>query len=69
VCAALDDGRAGTLVPAGDAPALARAVGALLDAPERARAFSARAQQRAMQEYDVTRMAARYAAIYKDLLS
>ena len=69
VRAALDDGRAGTLVPAGDAPALARAVGALLDAPEQAHALSARAQQRAMQEYDVTRMAARYAAIYNDLLS
>ena len=69
VRAALDEGRAGMLVPAGDAAALARAVSALLDAPARARAFSARAQRRAMQEYDVTRMTARYAAIYNDLLS
>jgi len=69
VRAALEDGRAGMLVPPGDAPALARALGDLLDAPARARDFGVRAQRRAMQEYDVTRMAARYAAIYTDLLS
>jgi len=69
VRAALDDGRAGMLVPAGDGPALARAVDAVLDAPERAHEFRTEAQRRAMQEYDVTRMAARYAAIYNDLLS
>ncbi|HEY3280069.1 MAG TPA: glycosyltransferase family 4 protein [Gemmatimonadales bacterium] len=66
---ALEGGRAGILVPAGDAPALARAVGGLLDSPARAREFGVQARRRAMQEYDVTRMATRYAAIYRDLLA
>ncbi len=66
---ALEDGRAGVLVPAGDARALALAVSGLLHAPARAGELGARAQQRARQEYDVTRMVARYAPIYRDVLA
>lgn len=68
VRAVLDDGRAGVLVPPGHARAIASAVQGLLDMPERARELGARAHRRAMQEYDVTRMVARYAAIYRELL-
>ena len=65
---ALDDGRAGILVPPADAEALARAIGHLLEHPDRARVLGARAQQRAQAEYDVARMVARYAAVYRELL-
>jgi glycosyltransferase involved in cell wall biosynthesis len=68
VSTALDDGRAGILVPPGDARALAVAVGGLLHTPDRARELAARAQHRAGQEYDVERMVARYAAIYGEVL-
>jgi len=65
----LDDGRAGVLVPPGDARALAVAVDGLLRTPDRARELAAWAQRRAVQEYDVARMVARYAAIYGELLA
>jgi len=68
VRAALDDGRAGTLVPAGDARALASAIHELLNAPTRARELGARAEQRARKEYDVSRMVTRYVTVYKELL-
>jgi len=68
VRAALDDGRAGILVPAGDAGALASAVADLLKAPTRASQLGARAEQRAREEYDVSRMVARYVTVYKELL-
>jgi len=68
VRAALDDGRAGVLVPAGDARALARAIEGLLEAPGRARELGTRARRRAREQYDVTRMVARYVTIYQELL-
>jgi len=68
VRAALDDGRAGTLVPAGDPRALASAIHELLNAPTRARELGARAEQRARKEYDVSRMVTRYVTVYKELL-
>ncbi len=68
VRAVLDDGRAGILVPAADTGALAAAIAELLDAPARARDLGARAEQRAREEYDVSRMVARYVTIYKELL-
>lgn len=68
VGAALDDGRAGLLVPPGDTPALAGALGELLASPARARALGAAAARRASAEYDVRRMVARYVAIYRELL-
>lgn len=68
VRAVLDDGRAGILVPAADARALASAIAELLDAPARARDLGARAEQRAREEYDVSRMVARYVTVYKELL-
>lgn len=68
VRAVLDDGRAGILVPPGDARALARAIQDLLEAPTRARDLGARARQRAEQEYDVSHVVARYVTIYETLL-
>ena len=69
VRAVLDDGRAGVLVPPGDAGALASAVDGLLGAPERARELGASARYRAEREYDITQMVERYAAIYEELLA
>lgn len=68
VRAVLDNGRAGVLVPPGDARALAVAVDGLLRAPDCARDLAACARRRATREYDVTRMVERYATIYEQLL-
>jgi glycosyltransferase involved in cell wall biosynthesis len=69
VRAALEDGGAGMLVPAGDVSAIADAVGGLLDEPARARDLGIRARRRALEEYDVARMVERYVAIYREVLS
>jgi glycosyltransferase involved in cell wall biosynthesis len=65
---ALDDGRAGVLVPAGDATALGRTIADLIADPTRRAELAARARQRALEEYDVSRMVTRYLAIYRELL-
>jgi glycosyltransferase involved in cell wall biosynthesis len=65
---ALGDGAAGMLVPSGDASALAGALDTLLAAPARAHELATRARHRATSEYDISRMVARYAAIYQGLL-
>jgi glycosyltransferase involved in cell wall biosynthesis len=65
---ALDDGRAGTLVPAGDAQALADALAELLADPAAAQRLGAAAAERAVREYTLTRMVERYAALYASLL-
>ena len=57
----------GVLVPPGSASAIAFAVDRLLARPELARRLGERAQRRALAEYDVSRMVARYAAIYSEL--
>jgi glycosyltransferase involved in cell wall biosynthesis len=65
----LDGGRAGVLVPPGDATALATALGGLLNDPAEARRVSAAAVERATLEYSFARMIERYAAIYAELLA
>jgi glycosyltransferase involved in cell wall biosynthesis len=65
---ALEDGRAGTLVPAGNAQALADALAELLADPAAAQRFGAAAAARAAREYTLTRMVERYAALYASLL-
>jgi len=60
----LDGGRAGVLVPPGDAAALANALGALLDDPAEARRLSQAAVQRARLEYSLQQMTERYAELY-----
>jgi glycosyltransferase involved in cell wall biosynthesis len=66
---ALAGGDAGILVPPGRAEALAAALDKLLAAPADARALGARAARRAAAEYGISRMAARYVAVYEDLLA
>ena len=67
VPAVLRDG-AGTLVPPGDAAALAGALAGLLADPAAARRLGAAAAQRAAQEYTLARMVERYAGLYTSLL-
>ena len=59
----LDGGRAGTLVPPGDAPALAEAVRDVLANPEGAAERAALAAERAATVYDVERMRAAIAEV------
>jgi glycosyltransferase involved in cell wall biosynthesis len=66
---ALADGAAGVLVTPGQPDALAAALHSLLAAPAHARALGTRAARRAADEYDVSRMAARYGAVYEALLA
>ena len=66
VPAVLRDG-AGTLVPPGDAAALAGALATLLADPAAARRLGAAAAQRAAQEYTLARMVERYAGLYASL--
>ena len=65
----LAGGRAGVLVPAGDATALAGALGDLLSDPARASHLGAAGAQRATDEYSFDRMMQRYRTIYGALLS
>ena len=59
----------GVLVPPGNAGAIACAVDRLLARPELARRLGERAERRAVAEYDVSRMVARYADIYAGLVA
>ncbi len=65
----LGDGDAGILVPPADVRALAAALDKLLAAPTYARELAARAGRRASSEYDISRMVARYAGLYNELMS
>jgi glycosyltransferase involved in cell wall biosynthesis len=69
VRAALDDGRAGVLVPPGDGAALAAAIDQLLADPNRARMLGLRAHERAAVEYDAATMVRRYRSMYDELLA
>ena len=61
------DGATGLLVELGDAPALAGALSALLDEPERARALGEAGRERARRRFSVARMAERTAALYESV--
>jgi len=64
----LADGEAGTLVPTGDAAELAAALDNLLQTPDQARERATRATHRATSEYSISRMVARYAVLYDEML-
>ena len=64
----LADGEAGVVVPPENPVALAGALDRLLSNPTEARRLAAHARRRAQAEYDVSRMAARYAALYRVVL-
>ena len=68
VGATLDHGRAGVVVPPGDATALAAAIGGVLADPGRAQTLAQNAQARAAAEYDISSMVRRYRAVYGQLL-
>ena len=63
----LADG-AGVAVPAGSPAALAGAIDCLLERPSLARAMADRAYAKACADFDVSRMVARYASLYEQLL-
>lgn len=58
------DGETGLLVPADEPTALAEAVGALLDDPERGKALGRAGRERARTEFSVARMADRTLEVY-----
>jgi len=61
---AIEDGITGRLVPERDAPALAAAIGALLESPEIGRALGVAARARVKREFGWDRAAARFEAAY-----
>lgn len=65
----LRTGGGGTLVAKGDPEALARAIAALLAAPEERRRLGATARARIVEAYSWPRIAARTAAVYRELLA
>lgn len=64
----LADGR-GRLAPVGDAQAIATQIEWVLEHPEEVKAMTAKAKLRVNTEHDVTGMAQKYLALYKQLLS
>jgi glycosyltransferase involved in cell wall biosynthesis len=65
---ALDGGRCGRLVPAGDVAALTAALRAVLDDPAGAEAMGAAARQHYVDTYRLDRMVGRYLALYEEAL-
>jgi glycosyltransferase involved in cell wall biosynthesis len=64
----VEHGVTGVLVPPGDADALAEALGALLNDPDRRGELAAAAHER-LAEFTIDSVAARFAALYEDLLA
>lgn len=63
------EGETGHIVPAGDAGALAAAVGGLLDDPARAAAMGTAGRARVEALFDIRREAAEINAVYRELLA
>jgi glycosyltransferase involved in cell wall biosynthesis len=63
----VEDGVTGVVVPPGDAPALARAAGALLADGPRARALGRAARRRVAERFTVERMVAETEQLYREL--
>lgn len=64
---AVVDGDSGVLVPVGRPEALADAILALLEDPDRRQAIAARGAERVAEEFTVTRMGERLDALYREL--
>ncbi len=65
---AVDDGVTGTLVPTGDAKALADAIEPLMRDPEAARAMGERGRQRVLDKFSLDAEARSIAAVYRRLV-
>jgi glycosyltransferase involved in cell wall biosynthesis len=65
----VDDGRTGLLVPAGDAAALADALGRLVRSPELRERLGDAAARHAASEFSAVRTAQRYLRLYRSLAS
>jgi glycosyltransferase involved in cell wall biosynthesis len=63
------DGKAGILVPPADAPALATAIGELLDAPERRRAMGEAGRRRVHELFSWRRCAERHVEVYREAIA
>jgi glycosyltransferase involved in cell wall biosynthesis len=64
---AVDGGRAGLLVPPGDAPALAGVLGSLLDSPDERARWSERARA-GLERFGAGRMASQTEGVYRELV-
>jgi glycosyltransferase involved in cell wall biosynthesis len=69
ISVALGRGEAGVVVDAGAPAALAVAIDRLLNDPGLSRSLGVRAQQRALDRYDISQMVRRYARAYGELLA
>lgn len=66
---ALTHGREGLLVPSDDVTALHDAIAALLASPDQARALGEAGRRRALDEFDMERVADRYATLYEQVVT
>jgi glycosyltransferase involved in cell wall biosynthesis len=64
-----EDGSAGVIVPAADPFSLSRAIGELLDQPERCRSMGAAGRSRVEQHFTWRMTAERTVAVYRELLA
>ena len=62
------EGVTGRFVPVGDRVGLAAVANELLEAPEVARALGEAGRRRAVEDYGVPAMAARFASLYDELV-
>jgi sugar transferase (PEP-CTERM/EpsH1 system associated) len=65
----VEDGVTGALVPAGDRPALARALAAYVADPHLRQLHGKAGRQRVVEAWSLPAMAARYAALYRETLA
>ena len=64
---AVDDGKTGILVPPQDASALARALGFMLDNPEKTQAMGQAGRKRAEKLFDEGKMHEKICSLYEEL--
>ena len=57
----------GLVVPRGDVPALASAIGSLLEDPERRRQMGIAGRRRAAEHFDWDRTAEQFEQVYRDI--
>ncbi|MBL4757456.1 MAG: glycosyltransferase [Rhizobiales bacterium] len=65
---ALDEGRAGIIVPPKEPTALAKAIGRLIEEPDTRKSFGETARARAFENYTIARCADDYENVYRELL-